>query len=383
MLLKRERAGYLLLLILIIFSYNRMEAVQADTVILYTPYTKITVSPGQSIDYAVDLINNGSKVISEDLTVTGLPRGWEYTLKANNYNIKQLSSLPGEKQSCTLALTVPLKVNKGTYNFSLNAGKSATLHLTVVVAEQGTFRAELVTEQANMEGPTSSTFNFETVLKNYTADKQMFALVANAPRGWNVSFSADYKKVTSVELTPNNTTRVNIEIDPPDMVEARSYKIPVRAIAGSVTAQLDLEVVITGTYEVQLTTPTGLLSASITAGEEKKIELEVKNTGTAELSDIKIASETPINWEVSFEPAAVQKLAPGNSATVYATIKPSKKAIAGDYAVTAEAKTPEASSKAAFRISIKTPLLTGWLGILIIIGAAGSVFYLFRKYGRR
>ncbi len=370
----------LALLIAVLYGVN---AAQADSVILYTPYTKITVSPGQSVDYVVDLINNGNRVINEELTINGLPRGWEYTLKANNYNIRQLSALPGEKQSCTFALTVPLKVNKGTYRFSLNAGSSASLPLTVVVAEQGPFRAELVTEQANMEGPTSSTFNFEAVLKNYTADKQMFALVANAPRGWNVSFMADYKKVTSVELTPNNTSRVNIEIDPPDMIEARSYKIPVRAIAGSVNTQLDLEVVITGTYSVQLSTPSGLLSASITAGEQKKIELEVKNTGTADLTDIKINPETPINWEVTFEPQTVDRLTPGGSATVYATIKPSKKAIAGDYAVTAEAKTPEASSKAAFRISVKTPLLTGWIGILIIIAAAGSVYYLFRKYGRR
>ncbi len=79
----------------------------------------------------------------------------------------------------------------------------------------------------------------------------------------------------------------------------------------------------------------------------------------------------------------MERLEPGNNAQVFATIKADKKAIAGDYVTNIEAKTPEASSKAAFRISVKTPMLLGWIGILIILGALGSVYYLFQKYGRR
>jgi uncharacterized membrane protein len=48
-----------------------------------------------------------------------------------------------------------------------------------------------------------------------------------------------------------------------------------------------------------------------------------------------------------------------------------------------ECKTPEVSSKISFRISVETPLLWGWVGVLIILAALGSVWYLFRKYGRR
>jgi uncharacterized membrane protein len=48
-----------------------------------------------------------------------------------------------------------------------------------------------------------------------------------------------------------------------------------------------------------------------------------------------------------------------------------------------EARTPEVNSAAEFRIAVKTPIIWGWLGILIIIAACGGVYYLFRKYGRR
>ncbi len=74
---------------------------------------------------------------------------------------------------------------------------------------------------------------------------------------------------------------------------------------------------------------------------------------------------------------------PGQTEKVYATIKADKKAIPGDYVTVIDAKTLEANSTISFRISVKTPILMGWLGIFIIIAAFSSVFYLFRKFGRR
>jgi uncharacterized membrane protein len=134
---------------------------------------------------------------------------------------------------------------------------------------------------------------------------------------------------------------------------------------------------------MELTTPTGLLSTSITAGDMKRVELVVNNTGSSELTEINFTSAAPVNWEVTFDPKKVDKLQPGKTALVLAIIKADKKAIAGDYATSIEAKTPEASSKISFRISVETPLLWGWIGVLIIVAAFGSVYYLFRKYGRR
>ena len=36
-------------------------AISADGVTLYTPYTKISVPPGESIDYTIDIKNSGSE----------------------------------------------------------------------------------------------------------------------------------------------------------------------------------------------------------------------------------------------------------------------------------------------------------------------------------
>jgi len=142
-------------------------------------------------------------------------------------------------------------------------------------------------------------------------------------------------------------------------------------------------VVISGTFEITLTTPTGLVSTKVTAGNEKRLDLVVANTGSAVLSDIELGATKPPNWEISFEPEKVARIEPGGQVSVIAVIKPDKKAIAGDYAAKMAAKSPEAISQLAFRISVKTPMVWGWIGILLIILSLGSIYFLVRKYGRR
>ncbi len=199
-------------------------------------------------------------------------------------------------------MEVPLQVNKGSYRFKVLAGGYYSLPLTVIVSEQGTFKTEFTTKQANMEGHANATFTFNADLKNRTADKQLYALMAQAPRGWNVTFKANYKQVTSVEIEANNTANITIEINPPAIIEAGTYKIPVSATTNSTSANLELEVVITGSYSMELSTPTGLLSTNITAGEKKRVELLIKNTGSSALTDIKFDFSAPVNWDVTFDP---------------------------------------------------------------------------------
>ena len=366
-----------------IIACGAATAADKDSILLYTPFTKISVPPGESIDYTIDVINNGDRLETLDLSVNNLPRNWNYTLKAGALNVRQVAVLPGEKKSISLRVEVPFQVNKGNYRIYLAAGENYNLPLTVNISEQGTYMTEFTTRQANMKGNAGSTFNYSADLINRTADAQTYSLKGDVPRGWMVTFSANGKQVTSVDVEANSTVNVFIEIKPSEQVEEGNYVIPVNAVSGSSSAELKLEAVITGSYKLELTTPTGLLSSDIVAGKEKKIDLVVRNTGTSVLSDVQLTHAAPVNWEVSFEPKKIETILAGREATLTATIKADRKAIPGDYVTNLEARTPEASSKASFRMSVKTPMLWGWIGVLIIAAAAGTVWYLFRKYGRR
>jgi len=349
---------------------------------LYTPYTKVSVPPGEALDYSIDIKNKGAETATADLYVSGLPAGWTYQLKSGKWNVKQLSILPGEKKSVTLKLNIPYKVRKGTHRITV-VGGDYKLPLYIVVSKQGNYETEFTCKQNNMQGHAKSNFTFSTELKNVTGERQRYALQARAPRGWEVKFKPNYKQATSVEVEPNQKLNMSIEIKPPYNVKAGTYKIPVAALNNNTSSEMTLEVVVTGTYEMELTTPTGVLSTHITAGDEKKVKLVIRNTGSSKLENIKMNSTNPRSWEVTFDPKEIKLLEPGKKAEVTATVKAYSKAIAGDYVLKINASTPETNAKAAFRITVETSMLTGWLGIFIILLSIGLIYYLFRKYGRR
>ncbi|WP_409193453.1 COG1470 family protein, partial [Clostridium perfringens] len=107
---------------------------------------------------------------------------------------------PGESESVSLEVTVPLKVDKGTYRFQVTAGSMASLPLTVDITEKGTYQTELTTDQANLEGHADSTFTYTVNLQNRTANIQNYALQAEAQAGWDVTFTSGGKQVSSVEI---------------------------------------------------------------------------------------------------------------------------------------------------------------------------------------
>ncbi|RHJ81883.1 hypothetical protein DW103_10445 [Parabacteroides sp. AM08-6] len=381
--MQTRKLNLLIVLLFVLLPLSTRANGAEKNMMLYTPYTKITVPPGESISYSIDVINNCDEVKNATISVEGMPRGWKYEVKAGGWTLNQLSVLPGEKKTFTMTVEVPMKVNKGTYHFTVAASGLAELPLTVTVSEQGTYQTDFTTKQPNMQGNSKSTFNFNATLKNQTGDQQLYALMATAPRGWNVIFRVGGKQATSAQVEANATENISIDITPPANVKAGSYKIPVHVTTSSTSADLELEVVVTGSYEMELTTPQGLLSSEITAGETKRIDLIVRNDGSAELNDISLSANKPVDWEVSFEPSKIEKLPAGSSVNVNATIKASKKALPGDYVTKMTAKTPEVNQTVEFRVMVRTPMIYGWLGILIIVVVLGGVYYLFRKYGRR
>ncbi len=383
------KGSFILLLVFmsIVWTGGANVSAAANDVALFTPYTGIAVAPGESVNYTIDVINDSRKIQRVSLELTEQPEGWEASLTAGGWSIRQLSVRPGESTSFQLQTSVPLQVEKGTYRFTIRGtdsdGAVHTLPISIEVTETGTFRTELEVEQPNMEGDAESTFQYEMTLHNRTAAEQLYALSTTAPRGWQVEFAVSGQKVTSVKVEPNSSQVIDVTVHPPTQVEAGTYTIPIRAQAGSSAAETTLEAVITGTFSLELSTPSGNLSGQLTAGSEKKMELVVTNTGSSELRGITLSAQTPLDWEVRFEPEAIDVLAAGETATVNAYIQSSPKALAGDYMVSVEATTPETTARADLRMSVKTSMLWGLVGVVIIALVAVGIWYLFRKYGRQ
>jgi len=373
----------LLFITLFIIQFQHSVLASNDSLEIYTPYTKVSVSPGSTVNYSIDIINNGAETQNQTIYITNMPRLWSYTLTADGLNINKLAVLPSAKKTLSLKVEVPYQVKKGDYTIYAKMGNGVSLPMIINISSAGSNETELTCDQKNMQGTSKSNFTFSAVLKNKTPNKQQYALMASPPRGWSVAIKPNYQQATSTEVDANGTKNISYEIKAPSNVKAGSYKIPVKAVSGSTSAEMELEVVITGTYEMLFTTPTGLLSANITAGDEKKVELLIKNSGSTKLENIELSASKPKNWEVSFDNNKIESLEPGASTTVFASIKADKKAIPGDYITQITAKTSEVNEQISFRIMVKTPMLIGWIGVFIILIAIGGVVFLIKKFGRR
>jgi uncharacterized membrane protein len=242
-----------------------------------------------------------------------------------------------------------------------------------------TFTANLI----NIEAAVHETFRYSTNLHNGSAQGRVYELKAMAPMGWNVVFRARGSQVTSINMDGNKDQDISIEIQPAYSAEPAKYKIPVFATANHDSLKLDLEAVVKGSYGIELTTPTGRLSDAITEGKQKEIHLVVKNTGTLALNDISLSGQSPSKWDVTFAPSKIDQLAAGKTTDVVARLTVPDKTIAGDYITTFTAKNANREAQATFRMTVKTSVLSGWIGILVILAAVGLVIYLIRKYGRR
>jgi len=235
----------------------------------------------------------------------------------------------------------------------------------------------------NIESTAKETFRYNTSLHNGSKQAQMYELEALVPEGWITTFRTGGSEVASIMVDSERTQNISVEILPSPEVKPGKYNIPVTAFSEHDTLTLQLEAVVKGAYKVELTTPTGLLSGDITEGRSKIIQLTVNNTGSLPLSGLELSGETPEKWTATFDPVKIDRLEPGKTINIKATLNVPDKTIAGDYVTNFKVKNNYANADTTFRMTVNTSLLSGWIGVLIILLALGLVYYLIRKYGRR
>lgn len=251
-----------------------------------------------------------------------------------------------------------------------------------VLQAQSNSSSSLTARLLNVEAPTNETFRYNGVLINGNSLRN-YSLSANLPAGWQITYRVEGIAVTSLQMDANTSKDISFEITCPISTKPGTYKIPVTAIASSDTLKLDMEAVVKGSYAVELTTASGRLSDEIVAGSSKEILMVVKNTGTLPLNNLELSSQLPSKWETSFAPSTIEQLQPGQQADIKVTLKVPEKTIAGDYVSKMTVRSTANSSEAAIRIMVKTSLLSGWIGLVIILASVGLIFLLIRKYGRR
>jgi len=120
--------------------------------------------------------------------------------------------------------------------------------------------------------------------------------------------------------------------------------------------------------------------------------VKVTNSGTAILDKVTMSASTPAvvsgeTWDVAFDPANIENLAPGDEVEVQVSVTPPANTVPGDYMVTLNYEGEPALSSSppslAVRVSVATRTTWGLVGALVLVVVVAGLVWAFRKYGRR
>ena len=363
-------------------------ALAADPFAVTTPYPSISVAPGSTASFDLTITSPDSG--TADLTVTTPPTGWTATLHGGGFVVSSVTVSPSKAGSARLDVKVPgdTTVTDGRLTVTARLGsRTANLVLNVKASTDVGGDITLTTDSPTLTGPSDSPFTFDLTLNNGSAEDQTVSATATGPSDWTVTTKLSQANAASTVVKAGSSTTITVTATPPTNAPAGHTDINVTATAGTTTIPGKLGIDITGSYSLKLSTPGDVLSASGSAGSAMSQTLTVANTGTADLTGVKVTATPPSGWTVTFDPVSIDTIAPNATGTVNATITPSSDAVAGDYVVTFNANNgasgATATGSADIRFTVNTSPIWAFVGIAIIVVILGGLFYVFRTYGRR
>ena len=356
---------------------------------LSTKYPSMVVKAGDSLTFDLDIDNQSGTSQDITLTVKEIPEGWTGSFSASSKQVSIVHVKNDEANTeVDFAVDIPLEAADGEYEIVLKAAGDSysdemTLSFTVNAEQIGESSFEV--EYPSQEGDADTDFSFASTLINNTLSPQSYSFSANAPTGWQVSFmpSGETTKVAALEVEARTSQGVDISVTPPANVEAGTYNVNLAAVSADEKLALDLEIVITGSYDVTLSTPSGRLSFDAYANQEASVQLSVTNNGNTELTNVNLTSSAPSGWNVRFANETIELIEAGATIETTAYVTPGEEAMSGDYVTSITVKNSDASDSAEFRVTVKTETKWGVTGIAVIIILAAAIAFIMRKYGRR
>ncbi|MDR5682862.1 MAG: NEW3 domain-containing protein [Armatimonadota bacterium] len=351
-----------------------------------TPYPSQTVRGGEPVVINLTVRNFGLPPQVVSLRMAALAPGWRATFLAGGRVVSAVYVLPDQEASVTLRLDPPSGLRTGTHTFRVVATgqqASAELPLRLTLGQVLPVRLALEAEQPAVRGPATATFRYRVQMRNESDQDLLVQLSAQAPQRFQVTFTALGQQVTSVPVRAGESRDIDVEVSMPQETPANTYHIEVRASAGDTLASVRLAAEVTGRPDLQITAPEGRLSGRAYAGQETPLKIIVRNNGSAPVRNLTLTSSAPSGWDVRFDPERIDEVAPRQEVEVTARMRPSPRAISGDYMVTITASGGEASASADFRITVLTRTVWGIVGVVLIAAALLVVGQAVARYGRR
>ncbi|NIO04726.1 MAG: hypothetical protein GTN74_08940 [Proteobacteria bacterium] len=379
-----------------VYGQEKEEEEKPDRlVVMAVEYPGVVVPQEEDVSMDIIFYNKGKSDETVNVEVASVPKGWEARVKTYRFTITGVHVPSGEDKTVTFEAEPDENVKPGRYEFRIAAQTpdrkfkmAETVAVTVKEKEEGKKESKgvkLTTSYPVLRGPSDAQFEFSVEVDSKLNEDAVFDLFAQGPEGWDLNFKPSFedKFISSLRIQANQSKTVAVQVKPSMLAQEGEYPVNIRVSSGDAKAEAELTVALTGTYDLEAGTPTGLLSLDARQGKPANMSFYVKNTGSAPNNDIRFMSFKPENWKLEFNPETIPVLEPGDLKQVEVMITPYEEALVGDYSVGVDIQGEKASKNLEFRISVRASTAWGYIGIFIIVVVIAGLLGLFRWLGRR
>ncbi len=248
------------------------------------------------------------------------------------------------------------------------------------------------TQYPKIDAIATGTFQFSVELNYKGAKDRIFDLNASVPQGWDVYITPQYdasKRISSISLKSSysgvsETLQVTTSPLSWPLPDPGEYKIKLQAVADNVEGSINLIAKVTAKYLLTAEPSNQYYNTTAKAGQDNTFSVKVTNTGTAPIDNINFSSDKPEGWEITPNIDKIDLLETLGEKTVDFNIKPPPKTVAGDYMITLTVSGKQASAERMYiRVTVETPTIWGWVGIIIILIVVVGLIVIFMRFGRR
>ena len=404
--MKAAKTGHFILTVLLVIMASALKPelclAQQDekerplrSILMAAEYPGVQIPVEENVSMDLIFHNKGKTDENVNVRIAEIPPGWTAKVKSYRYTVTGLHVPAASDKTLSFEASPGKEVSPGKYEFRIEAqtadGKfemNQTIVVAVTAQEEKSEQdrgVKLTTSFPVIRGPSDATFEFSVEVENKLEKDAVFDLFAQGPKGWDINFKPAYesKYITSLRLQSNRNQSLAVEVKPALMAAAGEYPIGIRVSSGDAKGEVQLAVVLTGTYGLEVGTASGLLSLDARQGKPANQSFYVKNSGSAANHDIKFMSFKPENWKIEFNPESIDVIEPGDLKQIEMIITPYEDALVGDYSISVNVEGEKASKIIEFRTTVKASAAWGWIGIGIIVVVIGGLFGIFRWLGRR
>lgn len=344
------------------------------------------------------LCNGTNRTMLVNLETSGLPEGWtaRFRPRVGSFLITSIELAPEQREDLQLRIRGPRDQSAADFTMTLLA-KSATgdvlveksLRLQRVEgAPEDPGEVTVTSNYPFLSGPTTTLFEFEVSVVNNTPEDVSLNLGALFPQGWRVQFLPAFgaeRLITNVSIVTQLNQRIKVRVSPPALAPAGDYPIVVRLADEEeiYVREIPLQVTLTGTFDVFMTTPDGRLNVNAEAGSAQAATVQLVNTGTADITNLGLIADTPAGWEIEWQTANIESIPVNNLINVGVDITPPSDAVPGDYLVTLRARNNDIQDQVSLRITVEKSTVWQWVGIGILIAVIFALVGMFVRLGRR